>query len=160
MKKSLATALGIVVLIASGMPLAQDAKSPASHHSPTATQSGSSTTMDSQMLQMDEHMKSMQALHDTMASAATPEERQKVNDAQQREMQACMGLMKQMHSDGTMGSTGGEMMAKKGKPADPKAEMQMMQKRMDMMQMMMQTMMDRQGMTGSPKADEAAPKKS
>ena len=33
---------------------------------------------------------------------------------------------------------GGAMMGQKGKPADTPAQMQMMQKRMDMMQMMMQ----------------------
>jgi hypothetical protein len=45
---------------------------------------------------------------------------------------------------------GGGMMAQKGTPPDSAAPMQMMQKRMDMMEMMMQTMMDRQGMmTGS-----------
>ena len=35
----------------------------------------------------------------------------------------------------------------------------MMGKRMDMMQMMMQTMMDQQGMMGGPKGSGAAPKK-
>jgi hypothetical protein len=34
-----------------------------------------------------------------------------------------------------------------------------MQKRMDMMQMMMQTMMDQQGMMSGPKGLDAAPKK-
>jgi hypothetical protein len=37
--------------------------------------------------------------------------------------------------------------------------MQMMEKRMDMMQMMMQMMMDQQGMMGSPKAPGTAPQK-
>ena len=37
-----------------------------------------------------------------------------------------------------------------GKPADPKAQMQMMEKRIDMMQMMMQSMMDQQGMAAGP----------
>ena len=35
----------------------------------------------------------------------------------------------------------------------------MMQKRMDMMQMMMQTMMDQQGMMASPKSAGTAPRK-
>jgi len=34
-----------------------------------------------------------------------------------------------------------------------------MQKRMDMMEMMMQTMMDQQGIMTSPKSPDAAPKK-
>jgi hypothetical protein len=37
--------------------------------------------------------------------------------------------------------------------------MQMMGKRMDMMQMMMQMMLDQQGMMGPPKVPESAPKK-
>jgi hypothetical protein len=42
------------------------------------------------------------------------------------------------------------MMEQKGASADATPQMRMMQKRMDMMEMMMQTMMDRQGMmTGS-----------
>jgi hypothetical protein len=48
-----------------------------------------------------------------------------------------------------MGGMGTGMMGQKGKPADASAQMQMMQKRMDMMQMMMQTMMDQQGMMTS-----------
>jgi len=42
-----------------------------------------------------------------------------------------------------------------GKPTDPKAQMQMMEKRIDMMQMMMQSMMDQQGMMAGPKAGPA-----
>ena len=49
-----------------------------------------------------------------------------------------------------MGGMGGGTMGQKGKPADANAQMQMMQKRMDMMQMMMQTMMDQQGMMARP----------
>ena len=51
------------------------------------------------------------------------------------------------------------MMAQKGTPPDAVAQMQMMQKRMDMMEMMMQTMMDQQGMMASPKKPDGAPKK-
>ncbi len=147
MKKSLAIAVGTVVLLAAGMPLAQDMKAPASN--PNATQPGSSMNMASQMGQMDEHMKRMQALHDRMTSAATPEERQRVVDEQRQEMQAGMGMMNQMMQGGGMmggmGGMGGGMMGQNGKPADATSQMQMMQKRMDMMQMMMQTMMDQMG---------------
>ncbi len=107
--------------------------------------------MSSQMRQMDEHMKRMQALHDKMTSAATPEERQKVMDEQRQEMQECMTMMKPMMQGGAMmGGMGAGMMGQKGQPADVNAQMQMMQKRMDMMQMMMQTMMDQQGMMAGP----------
>jgi hypothetical protein len=152
MKKSLAIAVGTVVMLAAGMPLAQDAKAPASNPKATTMQSGSSTNMGSQMGQMDEHMKKMQALHDKMTSASTPEERQKVMDEQRKEMQSGMAMMNPMMRGGGMtGNMGGGMMGQKGKPADATSQMQMMQKRMDMMQMMMQTMMDQQGMMAGPK---------
>ena len=96
-------------------------------------------------------MQMMQALHEKMTSATTPEARQNVMDKQQEEMQACMGMMSQMQRGGMMGGMGGGMMAQKGMPADANPQMQMMQKRMDMMEMMMQTMMDQQGMMASPK---------
>jgi hypothetical protein len=159
MKNSLAIAVGTVVLLAAGMPLAQDAKAPASKTNATATQSGSSMNMGSQMGQMDEHMKKMQGLHDKMMSATTPEERQKVMDEQRKEMQAGMGMMNQMRGGAMAGGMGAGMMGQKGKPADANAQMQMMQKRMDMMQMMMQTMMDQQGMMAGPKSLDVAPKK-
>ena len=105
-------------------------------------------------------MKKMQALHDKMMSAATPEERQKVMDEQRKEMQSDMAMMNQMMPGvGMMGSMGGGMMGQKGKPADATSQMQMMQKRMDMMQMMMQSMMDQHGMMAGPWGLDAAPKK-
>ena len=159
MKNSLAMAVGTAALLAAGMPFAQDAKAPASKPAATAMQSGSSMNMSGQMGQMDEHMKTMQALHDRMMSATTPEERQKVMQEQRKEMQSGMGMMNQMmQGGGTMGGMGGGMMGPKGKPADGTAQMQMMQKRMDMMQMMMQTMLDQQGMTASPGSPGTAPK--
>ena len=160
MKKSLAMAVGTVALLAAGMPFAQDAKAPASKPNATAMQSGSSMNMGGQMGQMDEHMQKMKALHEKMTSAATPEERQKVMDEQRQEMQAGMSMMNQMmQGGGMMGSAGGGMMEQKGKPADANAQIPMMQKRMDMMQMMMQTMMDQQGMMAGSKALDVAPKK-
>jgi gamma-glutamylcysteine synthetase len=157
MKRSLAIAVGTVALLAAGMPLAQDAKAPAPNPNPTAVQSGSPMNMSNQM---DEHMRKMKALHEKMTSAATPEERQKVMVEQRQEMQAGMGMMNQMmQGGGMMGNMGGGMMGQKGKPADATSQMQMMQKRMDMMQMMMQTMMDQQGMMAGPKSLDTAPKK-
>jgi hypothetical protein len=112
------------------------------------------------MGQMDEHTKSMQALHDRLMSATTPEERQRVMDEQRKEMQGSMGMMNQMMQGGTTtGGMGTGMMGQKGKPADTGEQLQMMQKRMDMMQMMMQTMMDQQGMMAGPQGMGSAPKK-
>jgi len=160
MKNTFAIAVGTAVLLAAGMPLAQNTKAPVSNPSPTTMQSGSSMNMGSQMGQMDEHMKKMQALHEKMTSATSPEERQKLMDEQRNEMQGGMAMMApMMEGGGMMGGMGSGTMGQKGKPADANAQMQMMQKRMDMMQMMMQTMMDQQGMMAGPKAIAAAPKK-
>ena len=49
------------------------------------------------MGQMDEHMKKMQALHEKMASAPTPEERQKLMEDQRQEMQRGMTMMHDLH---------------------------------------------------------------
>jgi len=99
-----------------------------------------------QMGEMDAHMKRMQALHEKMASATTPEERQKLMDEQRQEMQQGMAMMQQMPQGGSMmGGSGMGTMGQKGKPADPKTQIQMLEKRMDMMQTMMQMMMDQQG---------------
>jgi hypothetical protein len=162
MKKSVAMAAGTVALLAAGMPFAQDAKAPASKPNATAVQSGSPTNMGGQMGQMgqmDEHMQKMKALHEKMTSAATTEERQKVMDEQRQEMQAGMRIMNQMmKGGGMMGSADGGMMGQKGKPADASAQIPMMQKRMDMMQMMMQTMLDQQGMIANPGSPGTVPK--
>jgi hypothetical protein len=159
MKSTLAIAVGAAVLLAAGMPLAQNTKAPVSNPNPTAAQSGQPMNMGGQMGQIDEHMQKMKALHEKMTSAATPEERQKVMDEQRQEMQAGMAVMTpMMQGGGMMGGMGSGTMGQKGKPADATTQMQMMQKRMDMMQMMMQSMMDQQGMMAGPKAMAAAPK--
>jgi hypothetical protein len=103
-------------------------------------------------------MNKMQALHARMTNAATPAEREKVMDEQRQEMQGCMSTMNQMtQGAGMMGHAGSAMMDHKGAPGDAIAPMRMMQKRMDMMEMMMQTMMDRQVATGTGMAQ--APRK-
>jgi hypothetical protein len=150
MKKSFPIAVGTTLLFAAGLPLAQDTKAPASNPSAATTQPGSSMNMGSQMGQMDEHMKKMQALHERMATAATPDERQGLMAEQRQEMQQGMAMMQDMHdmdhSGPMMGSDGKGM---KGKAVDQKTQMQLMDQRMDMMQLMMQSMMDQQGASGS-----------
>ena len=151
MKKSLVWVIGAAILFSGAHALAQDAKAPGTSGKTTAA------LPMPMMAQMDEHMKKMQALHDKMMGAATPEERQKAMEEARKEMQEGMTMMKPMMQGG--GMMGGGMMAQRDKSADTGAQMQMMGKRMDMMQMMMQMMMDQQGMTGMPKAPESAPKK-
>jgi len=82
----------------------------------------------------EQQMKAMQEMHQKMAAAKTPGERTALMKDHMKAMQDGMGMMGQM---------GGGMMGGKGAmPMDPA----MMKRRMDMMEMMMQMMMDREGM--------------
>lgn len=158
MNKSLVTVFGMAVLLAAGGTLAQDAKAPP--QAPPVTRSATGMDTKTQTGQMDEQIKRMQALHDKMSNAKTPQERQKLMQEQRKSMQEGMGMMNQMmQGGGTTGGMGGGMMGQQATPGDPSAQMQMMQKRMDMMQMMMQSMMDQQGMMGRSKATGTPPKK-
>jgi hypothetical protein len=156
MKKSLVFAVGAVVLLAAGAPWAQDSKAQVPNTTAAVPSSGSSMDMSSQM---DEHVQRMKALHEKMMIATNPEARQVVMERQREEMQGCMATMNQLkQGGGMMGNTGGGMMEQKGAAADAGPQMRMMQKRMDMMEMMMQTMMDQQGMMSGTKG-ATAPKK-
>lgn len=77
----------------------------------------------------DAQMKAMQAMHEKMMAAKTPQEHQALMDEHMKAMQNGMGMMN--------GMKGG------GMPSDPAARQRMMEMRMDMMQSMMQMMMDR-----------------
>ena len=79
-----------------------------------------------------DQMKAMQAMHDKMMAAKTPEERNALMAEQMKLMHDGMGMM------GRMGPG-----AMAGKPGDMGARQGMMEQRMDMMQSMMQMMMDR-----------------
>ena len=80
---------------------------------------------------MDTMMKSMQEMHDKMMAAKTPEERQALMADHMKAMQEGMAMMGQMQGGGGKGA---------GMPMNP----DMMGRCMDMMQMMMQMMMDRE----------------
>jgi hypothetical protein len=153
MKRLLTLGLGAAMLFSAVSGLAQDAKAPG------ASGRGAATPSMPTMAQMDEHMKKMQALHDRMLSAASTEERQKAMGEARKEMQEEMAIMKpMMHGEGMMGGgmMGGGMIGEKGNSVNAQAQIQVLGKRMDMMQMMMQMMMDQQGMMGPP---DAVPKK-
>ncbi len=101
------------------------------------------------MARMDQHMKAMRAMHDQMAAASTPEQRQALMAEHMKLMQEGMGMMKQMGAgmQGIGGQAGmgpmGGMAAGKGMPADLAERHQLMEKRMEMMESMLQMMMDR-----------------
>jgi len=87
----------------------------------------------------DVQMKKMQELHARMMAANTPEERAKLMDEQMQAMQQGMAMMNGMKDHhGHMGSGS--------------AQHDMMEKRMDMMQMMMTMMMDREAIENPPAA--------
>ena len=147
MKTLLTTLLTVVSVLAAGVSSAQVSEAPAAK---PAAQAMCCMDSSAHMGQMDGHMKRMQALHEQRASATTPEDRQRLMDDQRREMQQGMAMMQAMpHSGSMMGGAGMGTMSEKGTPADQKAQMQMMEKRLDMMQSMMQTMMDQLAASGS-----------
>ena len=79
-----------------------------------------------------DQMNAMQAMHDKMLATKNPEERHALMAEQMKLMQSGMGMM------GRMGPG-----AMAGKPSDMTAREGMMERRMDMMQSMMQMTMDR-----------------
>jgi hypothetical protein len=87
-----------------------------------------------------DQMKAMQAMHDKMLAARTPEERNALMSEQMKLMQSGMGMMGRM-GPGAMAGKTGDMAARQG----------MMDQRMDMMQSMMQMMMDRMAPTPATK---------
>ena len=119
---------------------AQTAADHAVHH-PAGAASAAAPAQD-RMANMDTHMKAMEAMHDKMAAARTPEERQALMAEHMKLMQEGMAMMGGMGPGMGMGNMPGA----KGKPGgamSPQMRQQMMEKRMDMMQSMMQMMMDR-----------------
>jgi hypothetical protein len=166
MTRFMISAIAFGVLAASTLVIAQTPAAPPMKSDSVQAMPG--MDMKGQMAQMDVHMSQMQAIHEKMVRATTPEERRKVMEEQRKAMQESMGTTNHMmQGGGMMAGPGGGMMggkasgmaADKGMVGDTGAQMQFMQKRMDMMQMMMQSMMDQQGMTVSPGAPGPAPKK-
>lgn len=85
------------------------------------------------MAAMAQHMTAMQAMHEKMVAAKTPDERQALMADHMKLMQDGMSMMKQMSGMPGGVATGGNMAE----------HHQMMEKRMAMMASMMQMMMDR-----------------
>lgn len=98
-----------------------------------------------QMARMDEQMQAMQAMHDKMMEAKTPEARSALMAEHMKIMQDSMAMM----GGGGMGATGADTAGIPDVPdkdptdGDMGVQRQMMEKRMQMMQSMMQMMIDR-----------------
>jgi hypothetical protein len=104
------------------------------------------TAMAERMSKMDAHMKAMREMHDKMARARTPEERNALMPEHMKLMQEGMAMMGGMGPGGTRGMGGLGAMS-----GDMAGHQQMMEKRMEMMQSMMQMMMDRMPATPASK---------
>ena len=87
---------------------------------------------------MDTQTKAMQAMHEKMMAAKTPEARNALMAEHMKSMQDGMKMMEGMASPGMDGMKGMQ-----GMTGDIGTRQQMMEKRMEMMQTMMKMMMDR-----------------
>ena len=142
MKTIPAAVLALAALLSAGGASGQAVK--ATTAAPVS-QSACCVDSSARMGQMDAHMRRMQELRAKLADAKTPEEGQKLMDDQRQEMHQGMAMMQGMSTDGSMmGGTGPGMKSHTGKPADQNMQMQMIERRLDMMQAMMQTMLDQQ----------------
>jgi len=88
----------------------------------------------------DQQMRMMQEMHQKMAAAKTPEERAALMKDHMKTMQGGMGMVGQMHG----GMMGGKAL-ESGK-GEMRMDPETMKRRMDMMEMMMQMMVDREDM--------------
>ena len=121
-------ALAAAAVLSTGA-LAQSDKEHAAHH-PTGASSAVAPSKAPTPAQMDMQMKAMQEMREKMMA----EERQALMSEHMKTMQDGMAKMGQMHVGGSAKPCAGMSMTP-----------QMMGKRMDMMETMMQMMMDREG---------------
>ena len=119
---------------ATGAQPASDAVAHKAHHPATAS---APSAKSKKLAGVDQQMKQMQAMHEKMMAATTPEERAALMDEQMKSMQNGMRMMDMMKQD----SSGMPMSGQKH---------EMLEMRLDMMQMMMQAMMDRQSAQNPP----------
>ncbi|MFN4264453.1 MAG: hypothetical protein ACK4F8_01755 [Aquabacterium sp.] len=125
-------------------PAGASAVAPKSATKPAAKSSAQAESANAapSAMQMDAKMKSMQEMHDKMMAAKTLEERQALMSEHMKSMREGMGMMGQMKG----GKASQGMRGKDGMPCHD----QMMAKRMEMMEMMMQMMMDREAVRSLP----------
>ncbi len=162
MKPLIAFSVGIALLLCAEAAMSQDTSPP------PAPQKKAAARPKGVIAQMDEQTKKMQAVHEKMIGATTAEERQKASEEARKEMQAAMAIMQPAGrgAGGAEGSIAAEADAEvaasgfKGGRRQAHTEALMMTKRMDLMQMIVQLMMDQQAMMMSPaKGGGATPKK-
>jgi hypothetical protein len=132
-------ALTAAATVLTGVAFAQSEQDHAAHHPPASSASAAAPgkAQSPTAAQVGKQMKSMQEMHDKMMAAKTAEERQALMADHMKVMQDGMAMMGAMSGSGKAGP---------GMTMDA----DMMGKRMDMMQMMMQMMMDREGAAAAP----------
>lgn len=136
--------------------LAQNPDEHAGHHPPQAVAAptavaAAAAPSDGAMPDMDAHMR---AMHEKMAAARTPDERQALMNQHMRIMHGDTGALQGMgsmhsHGMGVMSSQGGATGGGMGGLPAMAQHHEAMEKRMDMMMSMMQAMIDRLPPTGS-----------
>ena len=139
-----------VLVLASPSLLAADEIDHAAHHAGTAAPSAtmpaaaaSGTADQNAMKKMDVQMKAMGEMHHKMMNAKSPGERKAMTAEHMKTMHESMKMMGDTGAKGGMGGMGD--MAKKNDTMSAEMTMhhQIMEKRMAMMEMMMQMIMDR-----------------
>lgn len=145
MTTSRQTWMGLCMAVAAWTASAQTADEHKNHHPQAAAPSAApiqkpadSAMRAAKMGAMDQHMKAMLAMHEKLAAAKTPEERQALMSEHMKLMQEGMAMMKPM--EGTPGMGG--MPSDKAPNSGMADRQRMLEKRMDMMESMMQMMMD------------------
>jgi len=144
-----AAAIGVATMAASAWAAndEHDSHHPAAAVQLAQNQPGDATpAMAKAPAGMAAQMKAMQAMHEKMMAAKTPEEHNALMTEQMELMQDGMSMMNGMGPGAGMGrgmGAGSGMGMGTGTPGDMAARQAMMEQRMDMMQAMMQMMMDR-----------------
>jgi hypothetical protein len=146
MKHSILFAALTVAVLSAPSGFAQDAK-PA----PAKPATGMGMGVDKQMPLMQESMKAMQQQMATLQKTADPKERQKLLQEHMQAMQDNMKTMRGMGGPMMMGGgqAGGMGMGKGTAGGDMVKRYDLMENRMDMMQMMMEQMMQHDQMMQS-----------
>ena len=104
---------------------------------PMGTMAASSMATPEHMAKMDAQMKTMRDMHQKLMEAKTPQERDKLMAEHMKSMKDGMAMM-----GGKSGTGMGDMKGMQGMTGDMGMHHQMMGKRMEMMQMMMDMMGD------------------
>jgi hypothetical protein len=105
---------------------------------PMGASPANSMATPERMAKMDAQMKTMRDMHGKMMNAKTPEERSRLMAEHMKTMQDGMAMM-----DGMPGAGIGDMKGMPGMSGDMGARHQMMEKHVEMMQVMMTMMKDR-----------------